>query len=73
MGPKENTNEECQEVLDTRETIDPTELTKISADKIFRNINVIAPAKFTRTEKLVNLIKESTNIVIDEKENFIAL
>ena len=32
---------------------------------------MLAPLKFTRTEKIVNLIKESKNVVIDEKENFI--
>ena len=34
MRPNENTNKEYQEILDTRETIDPTELSKLKADKI---------------------------------------
>ena len=57
MRPNENTNKEYQEILDTRETIDPTELSKVKADKILQNPNVLAPAKFTRTEKIVSLIK----------------
>ena len=59
--------------MDTRETTDPTELSKVhadNADKIFQNLNMLAPPKFTRTEKIVNLIKESKHVVIDEKENF---
>ena len=32
---------------------------------------MLAPLKITRTEKIVNVIKESKNIVIDENENFI--
>ena len=32
---------------------------------------MLLPVKFTRTEKIVNLIKESKNFVIDENENFI--
>ena len=64
MRPKENTEKEYHEILDIRETIDPTELSKKTA-------NILAPAKFTKTEKIVNLIKESKKVVIDEKENFI--
>ena len=71
MRPNENTNKEYQEILDTRETIDPTELSKVKADKIFQNPNFLAPAKFTRTEKIVSLIKESKKVVLDENENFI--
>ena len=71
MRPNENTNKEYQEILVTRETIDPTELSKVKADKIFQNLNVLAPAKFIRTEKTVSLIKESKKVVIDENENFI--
>ena len=59
MRPNENNNKEYQEILDTRETIDPAELTKKTADKILQNLNVLVPAKFTRTEKIVSLIKES--------------
>ena len=59
MRPNENTNKEYHEILDTRETIDPTELSKVKADKILQYLNVLAPAKFTRTEKIVSLIKES--------------
>ena len=45
-------------------------MSKVKADKILQNLNVLAPAKFTRTEKIVNIIKESKK-VIDENENFI--
>ena len=41
------------------------------ANKILQNLNVLAPAKFTRTEKIVSLIKESKKVVIDKNENFI--
>ena len=58
IRPNENTNKEYQEILDTKETIDPTELSKKTANKILQNINVLAPAKFTRTEKIVSLNKE---------------
>ena len=71
MRPNENNDKENQEILDTRETTDPTELSKVHADKILQTLNMLAPPKFTRTEKIVNLIKESKNVVIDEKENFI--
>ena len=71
MRPNENNDKENQEILDTRETNDPTELLKVQADKILQNLNMLAPPKFTRMEKIVNLIKESKNVVIDEKENFI--
>ena len=71
MRPNENTNKEYQEILDTKETIDPTELSKKTANKILQNLNVLGPAKFTRTEKIVSLIKESKKVVIDENENFI--
>ena len=71
MRPNENTEKENQEIMDTRETTDPTELSKVHADKILQNLNMLASAKFTRTEKIVNLIKESKKVVIDENENFI--
>ena len=71
MRPNENTDKEKQEILDTRETTDLTELSKVHADKILQILNKLAPPKFNRTEKIVNLVKESKNIVIDEKENFI--
>ena len=71
MLPIENTDKENQENLDTRETTDPTELSKVHADKILQNLNMLAPAKFTRTEKIINLIKESKKVVIDENKNFI--
>ena len=71
MRPNENHDKENQEILDTRETTDPIELSKVHAEKILQNLNMLAPPKFTRTEKTVNLIKESENVVIDEKENFI--
>ena len=51
LRPNENTNKEYQEILDTRETIDPTELSKVHADKILQNPNMLAPPKFDRTEK----------------------
>ena len=71
MRPNENHDKENQEILNTRETTDPTELSKVHADKFLQNLNMLAPPKFPRTEKIVNLIKESKNVVIDEKENFI--
>ena len=43
---------------------------KIS-NEILQNFNVLAPAKFTRTEKIISLIKKSKKVVIDENENFI--
>ena len=55
----------------TRETTDPTALSKQIANKMFQNLNVLAPAKFTRSEKTVNLIEESEKFVLDENENFI--
>ena len=63
IRPNENTNKEYQEILDTRETIDPTELSKVKADKILQNLNVLAPAKFTRTEKIVSLIEETQKLL----------
>ena len=63
MRPNENTDKENQEILDTRETTDPTELSKVHADKILQNLNMLAPAKLTRTEKIVNLIKESKKLL----------
>ena len=36
MRPKENTNKEYQENLDTGETTDPTELSKVHAAKFFK-------------------------------------
>ena len=71
MRPNENTDKENQEILDTRETTDPTELSKVHADKVLQNLNMLAPAKYTRTEKIVNLIKESKKVDIDGNENFI--
>ena len=71
MQPNENTDKENQEILDTRETTDPTELSKVHADKILQNLNMLSPAKYTRTEKIVNLIKESKKVDIDGNENFI--
>ena len=58
MRPNENTDKENQEILDTRETTDPTELSKLHADKILQHVNELAPLKYTRKEKIVNLIKE---------------
>ena len=71
MRSNENTDKGNQEILDTRETTDPTELSKVHADKILQNLNMLAPAKYTRTEKLVNLIKESKKVDIDGNEKFI--
>ena len=68
MRPNENTDKENQEILDTGEATDPTELSKLHADKILRNLSMLEPPKFTKTEKIVNLIKESKNVVIDENE-----
>ena len=49
----------------------PLNCQKEIANRILQNFNVLALSKFTRTEKKVNLIKESKNFVIDETENFI--
>ena len=57
--------------MDTRETTDPTEFSKVHADKIFQKLTILVPAKFNRTEKIVNLIKESKKVVLDENEKFI--
>ena len=46
MRPNEDTKKEYQEFLDTRETIDPTELSNKTANKILQNLNVLATAKF---------------------------
>ena len=70
MRPNENTDKENQKILDTRETTDSTELSKVHADKILQNLNMLVPPKLTRTEKMVNLIKESKNVVIDKKREF---
>ena len=67
----ENTNKEFQDILDRRETTDPNELSKVHADKIFQNLNMLAPPKLISTEKKFNLIKESKNLFIGENENFI--
>ena len=71
MRPNENTEKENQEILDTREAIDPTELSNVHADKILQNLNMLAPAEYTRTEKIVHLKKESKKFDIDGNENFI--
>ena len=70
MRPNENTDKENQENLDTRDTTDPTELSKVHADKILQNLTILVPAKFTWTEKIVNLIKKIKKAIIDENENF---
>ena len=46
-------------------------MSKVQADKILQNLNMLAPPIFIRTEKTVNLIKESRNVVIFKNENFI--
>ena len=71
MRPNKNFDKENQEILDTRDTIDPTELSKVHVEKVFHNVNKLAPQKFIRTEKIVNLIKESKYVVIGKIENFI--
>ena len=58
MQPNENANKEYHDIFDKRETIDPNELSKVHVDKIFHNLNMLAPPKFIRTEKIVNLIKD---------------
>ena len=70
MRPNENTDRENQKIMDTRETTDPTELSKVNADKILQNLNMLAPAKYIRREKIVILIKESKKVDIDGTENF---
>ena len=49
----------------------PLSCQKKIANKILRNFNILAPAKFTRTEKKVSLIKVSKKVVIDKNEKFI--
>ena len=71
LRKNESTDKENQGILDTREATDPTELSKLQADKILRNLSMLVAAKFTRTENIVNLIKESKKVVIDENEIFI--
>ena len=71
MRPNENTEKENQQILVTRETTDSTELSKNIANKILQNLIVLSPAKFTRSENIFSLIKESENVVIDGNENFI--
>ena len=56
------------QILDTVETNDRTELSKLNVDKIFQNLNMLARQKMIRTEKIVNLIKESKNVDIDKNE-----
>ena len=51
MCANENTDKENQEILDTRETTNPTELSKVHADKILQNLTILVPSKFTRTKK----------------------
>ena len=58
MRPNESLDIENQEILDTRGAIDTNELSKLHADKILQILSMLVPAKFTRTEKLVNLVKE---------------
>ena len=63
MRPIENTDKENKEILDTREATDPTELSNFHADKFLQNLSMLARSKFTRTEKTVNLIKESKTLL----------
>ena len=63
MRPNENTDKENQEVLDTRETTDPTELSKVHADKILQNLNMLAPPKFNRTEKKLTSLKSQETLL----------
>ena len=67
----EKTNKEYRENLDSTETTAPKELSKKQADKIFQNLNMLAPAQFPRKVKIVNLIEELKSIVRDENENSI--
>ena len=69
MRTNKNTDKESQEILDTREATNPTELSKLHADKILQSLNMLVPAKSARTEIIVNLIKESKKVVIDEDKN----
>ena len=57
LRPKESTDKENQVILNTREATDPTELSKLHADKVLQNLSKLVPAKFTWTEKTVKLIK----------------
>ena len=63
MQPYESTDNEYPEILDTREATNFTELSKLNADNILRNLSMLVPAKFNRTEKIVNLIKESKKLL----------
>ena len=51
VRPNENNDNENQEILGTRQTTDTTGLSNIKTDKILQNLNMLAPPKFTRTEK----------------------
>ena len=44
MPPNENTNKECPEDLESRETVYPNELSKQREAKILQNLNLLAPA-----------------------------
>ena len=70
MRPNENTDKENHEILDTRETTDPTELSKVHADKVLQNLNMLAPAKYTRTEKIVNPLKNQKKFIYRRKREF---
>ena len=44
MRPKDNTEKEYQEIIDTREAINPTEWSEKVADENLQNFNVLSPA-----------------------------
>ena len=44
---------------------------KDARTKIDKNCNILVPAKFTRAKKIVDLIKASKEVVIEENENSI--
>ena len=49
----------------------PTERSKIHEDKIRQFLSMLVPPTIIRTEKLVNLLKEPINAVLDGNESFI--
>ena len=63
MRPNKNTDKENQKILDTRETTVPTGLSKLQADKNLQSLNMLAPPKFTRTEKKLTSLKNKKTLL----------
>ena len=71
MRPNDNTDRENQEILDTGEATDPTELSKLHADKILLKPQHAGASKIYQEGKIVNFIKEYKKVVRDKNEKFI--